>query len=205
MKSRNWVRLFLSTLIIGGIATSIVGIILRWNEYGQLFLSFNLAEIVAVFFWHIGVGFIFSIISQMGFFAYLTVHRFGLGIFRTVSLWNAVQMVLIIFVFFDLIYFRYQFFAKQNESIVPYFLVALAFVLFGLFIAYFKQKQTNKSAFVPALFFMVVITVIEWTPALRINDKDWLYLMLIPILICNAYQLLILPKLLENPSNKQKS
>lgn len=205
VKSRNWVRFFLSTLIVGGVATSIVGFILRWSEYEKLFLSFNIVEIVAVLFWLIGVGFIFSIISQMGFFAYLTVHRFGLGIFRSVSLWNSVQILLIIFVLFDLVYFRYQFFAQTGDSIVPYILVAVVILLFSAVIAYFKQKQTNKDAFVPALFFMVVVSVIEWMPALRVNDRDWLYLMLFPILICNAYQLLILPKMTNDSPKAKKS
>ncbi len=41
---------------------------------------------------------------------------------------------------------------------------------------------------------MVVITALEWVPALRVNNEDWLYLMLIPLMGCNAFQLLMLPK-----------
>ncbi|MDQ0163998.1 KinB-signaling pathway activation protein [Bacillus alveayuensis] len=202
MNSRNWVRLFLSTLLVGGIVTGIVGFLLRWDEYKILFMNFDISEILAVLFWLIGVGFIFSIISQMGFFAYLTVHRFGLGVFRTASLWNAVQLVLIAFVLFDLVYFRYQIFAEEGETIIPYFMVALGIFLFGLVIAFLKKKQTNKEAFIPALFFMVVVSVVEWMPAIQVNEKDWLYLMIIPILVCNAYQLLILPKLTSNTNKK---
>ncbi|MCY9150095.1 KinB-signaling pathway activation protein, partial [Bacillus haynesii] len=29
---------------------------------------------------------------------------------------------------------------------------------------------------------------------LRVNEEDWLYLMLLPLLACNAFQLLMLPK-----------
>lgn len=193
MNSRKWVRLFLSTLLIGGIATAAVGIVFNWEEFGRLLLRLEMVEFMAVLLWHIGVGFIFSVISQAGFFAYLTVHRFGLGIFR--SLWNAVQVVLIMFVLFDLVYFRYMAFADKGDSIIPYLLTALFILVVGLVVAYVKSAQTNKGAFVPALFFMVVVTVIEWFPVLRINDRDWLYLMLIPLLVCNAYQLLILHKL----------
>ncbi|MGG1557821.1 KinB-signaling pathway activation protein [Geobacillus thermoleovorans] len=193
MNSRKWVRLFLSTLLIGGIATVAVGIVFNWEEFGRLLLRLEMVEFMAVLLWHIGVGFIFSVISQAGFFAYLTVHRFGLGIFR--SLWNAVQVVLIMFVLFDLVYFRYMAFADKGDSIIPYLLTALFILVVGLVVAYVKSAQTNKGAFVPALFFMVVVTVIEWFPVLRINDRDWLYLMLIPLLVCNAYQLLILHKL----------
>ncbi|MEC5189534.1 KinB signaling pathway activation protein [Geobacillus thermodenitrificans] len=193
VNSRKWVRLFFTTLLVGGITTAAVGMVLNWKEFGQLLLSVEIVEFMAVLLWHIGVGFIFSVISQAGFFAYLTVHRFGLGMFR--SLWNAVQLVLIMFVLFDLVYFRYTAFAANGESIIPYILIALFVLVVGLAVAYAKSAQTNKGAFVPALFFMVVVTIVEWFPVLRINDQDWLYLMLIPLLVCNAYQLLILHKL----------
>ncbi|PGT81219.1 MULTISPECIES: KinB-signaling pathway activation protein [Bacillaceae] len=197
MKSRNWVRLFLSTLLVGGVATSIIGFLLKWEEYKELFITFDVLEILSVLFWLFGVGLIFSVISQMGFFAYLTIHRFGLGIFRSTSLWNIAQLFLIIFVLFDLVYFRYQLFSKENEALTSYILIAGYVFIVGLIVAFMKRKDTNKEAFVPALFFMIVVTVIEWFPALRVNEEDWLLLMLIPIQICNAYQLLMLPKFLQ--------
>ncbi|AGT30588.2 KinB-signaling pathway activation protein [Geobacillus genomosp. 3] len=193
MNSRKWVRLFLTTLLIGGVTAAAVGMVLNWKQFGHLLLRLEIVELMAVLLWHIGVGFIFSVISQAGFFAYLTVHRFGLGIFR--SLWSAVQLVLILFVLFDLVYFRYMAFAAAGESIIPYILIALFVLAVGLAAAYAKSVQTNKGAFIPSLFFMVVVTVVEWFPVLRINDQDWLYLMLITLLVCNSYQLLILHKL----------
>ncbi|MCM3413338.1 KinB-signaling pathway activation protein [Metabacillus litoralis] len=197
MKSRNWVRLFLSTLLVGGVATSVIGFLLKWEEYKELFITFDVLEILSVLFWLFGVGLIFSVISQMGFFAYLTIHRFGLGIFRSTSLWNIAQLILVIFVLFDLVYFRYQLFSKENEALTSYILIAGYVFIVGLLVAFMKRKDTNKEAFVPALFFMIVVTVIEWFPALRVNEEDWLLLMLIPIQICNAYQLLMLPKFLQ--------
>jgi len=198
VNSRNWVRLFLSTLLVGGITTGIIGFLLKWSEYKDLFLRFDVVEILSVLFWLFGVGLIFSVISQMGFFAYLTVHRFGLGIFRSVSLWNFAQIILIIFVLFDLVYFRYQLFSNESESYTPYLLLAIYVLVVGMIVAFFKKRDTNKEAFVPALFFMIVVTVIEWFPALRVNQEDWLLLMLIPLQICNAYQLLVLPKFIQS-------
>ena len=49
---------------------------------------------------------------------------------------------------------------------------------------------------------MVVVTILEWVPALRINDTDWLYLMVIPLLLCNAYQLLVLHRLIGKQVNQ---
>ncbi|MGM7684006.1 KinB-signaling pathway activation protein [Cytobacillus sp. Hm23] len=195
MNSRNWVRLFMSTLAVGGISAGIIGFIVKWSEYKELFSSFEFMDIVLAFIWFVGVGLIFSVISQMGFFAYLTIHRFGLGIFRSVKLWNAVQIVLIIFVLFDLIYFRYKLFADEGDSIFSYIVVALIIAVVGIVVALLKKQQTNKQAFVPAMFFMIVVTIIELIPAVQANDDSWLYLMLFPLLLCNMYQLLILPKL----------
>ncbi|MDE3840638.1 KinB-signaling pathway activation protein [Bacillus methanolicus] len=201
MTSRNWVRLFLTTLIIGGLTAGIVGFIVRWNEFRPLFIDFNIKEILSILIWLIGVGLIFSLISQMGFFAYLTVHRFGLGIFR--SLWKPVQLVILLFVLYDLVYFRFEAFAKKGESILPYVGLAFFILAVGLIVAVLKVKQTNKEAFIPALFFMVVITVIEWVPVLRVNEESWLYLMLYPLIACNAYQILILHKLNEKSEHQK--
>lgn len=195
VKSRNWVRLFLSTLAVGGVTTGLIGFALKWDEYKPLFIHFDFLEILAVLVWLIGVGFIFSLISQAGFFAYLTVHRFGMSLFR--SAWNTAQIILIIFVLFDIVYFRYQFFAHKSDSILSYLVLSLFIVIVSFVIAYIKMKQTNKRAFIPALFFMNVITIAEWFPAIRTNEESWLYIMLIPLLACNAYQLLILPKIIE--------
>ena len=195
MTSRNWVKLFINTCLIGGLTTAIVGLIVRWNEFQPIFADIKVVEILSVLVWLIVMGFLFSVISQMGFFAYLTVHRFGLGIFKSVSLWNGVQAVLTIFVLFDLVYLRYQSFAKSGDSILPYIGVAAFLLAVSLLVAWIKAKETNKEAFIPALFFMIVVTVIEWVPVLRVNEHSWFYLMLFALLVCNAYQILILHKL----------
>ena len=200
MNSRKWVRLFFTTLFLGGISTVIIGFVLEWDKYAKFFQNFDGKEILAVSFWLMGVGFIFSVISQIGFFAYLTIHRFGLGMFRSSSLWNIVQLFFIAFVLFDFVYLRSVLIANGEVSLGNNILVAGVLFMFGAIVAYIKSKETNKKAFVPALFFMVVVTILEWVPALRINDTDWLYLMVIPLLLCNAYQLLILHRLIGKTS-----
>lgn len=193
MNSRNWVYLFTTTLIIGGVSTIFIGFGVEWNKYSSFFAAFDIVEILSIAIWLLGVGFIFSLISQAGYFAYLTVHRFGLGMFK--SLWGPVQILFTAFVLFDLVYLRYTTFAEQGDSLVPYMIPALLILIYGLIVAYFKMKQTNRLAFIPALFFMVSITIIEWVPALRANERDWMLLMIFPILICNTWQLFILHKL----------
>ncbi|MED0968359.1 KinB signaling pathway activation protein KbaA [Bacillus paramycoides] len=200
MNSRKWVRLFLTTLFLGGISTVFIGFVLEWDKYAKFFQNFDGKEILAISFWLMGIGFIFSVISQMGFFAYLTIHRFGLGMFRSSSLWNTVQLFFIAFVLFDFVYLRSVLIANGEVSLGNNILVAGMLFVFGAIVAYVKSKETNKKAFVPALFFMVVVTILEWVPALRINDTDWLYLMVIPLLLCNAYQLLVLHRLIGQTS-----
>ncbi|WP_242237657.1 KinB signaling pathway activation protein KbaA [Bacillus cereus group sp. BfR-BA-01316] len=200
MNSRKWVRLFFTTLFLGGISTVFIGFVLEWDKYAKFFQNFDGKEILAISFWLMGVGFIFSVISQMGFFAYLTIHRFGLGMFRSSSLWNTVQLFFIAFVLFDFVYLRSVLIANGEVSLGNNILVAGMLSVFGAIVAYIKSKETNKKAFVPALFFMVVVTILEWVPALRINDTDWLYLMVIPLLLCNAYQLLVLHRLIGQKS-----
>ena len=205
MTSRNWVRLFMTTLVIGGLTTAIVGFIVRWSEFQSYFTDFRIKDILLTLIWLIVMGFLFSVISQMGFFAYLTVHRFGLGIFKSVSLWNAVQVVLIVFALFDLVYLRYTTFAKSGDSILPYVGLALILLVVSLGAAWMKLKQTNKAAFIPALFFMIVVTIVEWVPVLRVNNRSWVYLMLFALMACNAYQLLILHKLnTQSEQERQK-
>ena len=195
MTSRNLVRLFMSTLLVGGVTTAIVGFIIRWDEFQPYFINFKIIDILSTLIWLIAMGFLFSLISQMGFFSYLTIHRFGLGIFKSASLWNSVQVVLVLFGLFDLVYLRYENFAKPGDSILPYFGPALLLLAVALVVAWYKVKQTNRGAFIPALFFMIVATLVEWVPVLRENEKNWFYLMMISLLVCNAYQILILHKL----------
>ncbi|OZM55952.1 KinB-signaling pathway activation protein [Lottiidibacillus patelloidae] len=192
MKIKNWIYLFYTTLLLGGMVGVFTGVIIEREQYIN-FLREGLAlDILFSVFWLFGISLIFSLISQMGFFAYLTVHRFGLGMFG--ALWNPVQWLLIAVVYFDLIWLRYINFA-EGEGILPYILTASFLLVVGLVVAYVKSKATNKGAFVPTLFFIVVVTTLEWFPVLRINDAKYLWLMLLPLLACNIWQVLILHRL----------
>src|SRR5699024_925952 len=65
-------------------------------------------------------------------------------------------------------------------------------VIFGAIVAYIKYKQTNFTAIIPALFLMIVMTVLEWTPVLRGGDFQYMLLVLPTLLSANAYQLITL-------------
>ncbi|WP_059105476.1 KinB-signaling pathway activation protein [Shouchella shacheensis] len=191
MNSRKVVFLFWTSLLIGSVSGAIVGFAVDYDVYiGDDFANFILGII-----WLLGLSAAFSLVAQMGFFAYLFVHRFGLGLAKTHTLWNRIQLVIIAFVFFDLVYFRYLAFGGGENSFFGYLLTPTLLLLYSLIIAYFKAKDTNRGAFVPALFFMFVITTIEWVPALTVNDQKWLWIYLAPLLSANTWQLLVLHRL----------
>ncbi len=152
--------------MIGSISGTIIGFILDYSIY----LEGGFWNLIVGITWLLGISAAFSLISQMGFFAYLTVHRFGLGLFKSHRLWSWVQIAIILFVVFDLIYFRYIAFATEEQSIFNFMIMPLLLVAYGLLIAFLKAKDTKREAFIPALFFIVVVTTIEWVPALTVND-----------------------------------
>ncbi|UOQ91557.1 KinB-signaling pathway activation protein [Halobacillus shinanisalinarum] len=196
MTSRKWVRMFLTTLLIGGVLTLLTSFILKSESYARVFQPFQLFELIGVLLFFLGFGLIFSVISQMGFFAYLTVNQFGLGVFR--RMWPLIQLFLVAFTLFDLVYFRYR--AADEATVWPFLWTALGLLVISLVVAKVKAKETNSKAFVPALFFMVVVTTVEWVPALRAGGSAYVWLMIIPLTACNAYQLLLLHRI--TASNK---
>jgi KinB signaling pathway activation protein len=196
VKIKSWLFLFFTTIIIGVLSAIVVGLFLKLPEGGS-FLDFLLYILGLV-----GFGALFSVFSQMGFFAYLTVHRFGLGIFKSHGLWNGVQLLLVAVVLFDLFYLRYSSFHKEGESIINYIAIPLLLLAYGLVIAFLKVKQTNNVAFIPTLFFITVVTVLEWVPVLKENNSLSLWMAFVPLILCNTYQILMLHRLLQ--SNQKK-
>ncbi|HLR63213.1 MAG TPA: KinB-signaling pathway activation protein [Lentibacillus sp.] len=204
MNSRKWTGLFLKTLMIGGVAGLITSFFVKPAYYTNNIDPFNAFELFGVILFFLGLGFVFSVISQTGFFAYLFINRFGLSLFRT--FWPTVQVLLIAFVVFDLVYFPYNA-SGGDVSIFWFILMAAAFLGYGWIISEIKARETNRRAFIPALFLMVVITSVEWVPGLRTSGTDYAWLMIIPLLACNTYQLLILHRLTgsEKSGNKSKA
>ncbi|WP_416148262.1 KinB-signaling pathway activation protein [Salipaludibacillus sp. HK11] len=199
MNSRKVVFLFYSTFLIGTTAGFIIGMTLDWQTHMNDLSNLSFGGVAMV----IITSAIWTVIAQMGFFAYLTIHRFGLGIFKSVKLWNKVQVVLIAFALFDLMFFRHFFFASEGESMLGYAIFPLLLLGYGLIVAAIKSKDTNRSAFIPTVFFIVVVTLIEWIPALRENDYTFLLTAIVPLLVANTWQILVLHHLHRQPNGKQ--
>ncbi len=195
MTLKKWLYLFFTTLAVGGVAAVITGLFMQ----GDVMLSSGVGNFFAGLIANLWIGLMYSAISQMGLFAYLTVNMFALGIFRKKETWQLVQIGLIMFTFFYMVYLRYLVFGEEGNWL-PFLGWPAILLIIALIVAYFKMKATNATAFIPATFFIFVVTIIEWVPALRENNINSMIFMLVPLLACNTWQLMQLHKLTGTPS-----
>lgn len=197
MTIRNWVKFFFNALLIGGIVTAVMGLIVRWEFFSQYLADGEIWQFIMALLWMVFLGFTMSVVAQMGFFAYLTIHQFGVNMFKTLTLWNWVQLLIITVVLFDLIFFRFRLTSDDTGRTLLYLALLASLVGVSAITAYFKAKWTKKHTLISALFFMIVVTTLEWLPALMVrsgNIDEWVTILLFPLLAVNAYQLLLLPK-----------
>lgn len=142
-------------------------------------------------------GATFSVLSQMGFFSYLIVRYIAIGFIKNQRIWEWMQLILIAVAFFDLTYLSHHAFAKAGESWVHFLgLPSLLFVI-ALAVSYWKMKLTKPSGFIPTLFFMFVVTILEAVPALKLNSPPSYFFMLTPLIVCNAWQILQLHRIIR--------
>lgn len=164
-----------------------LGISVGWYEW--IFMLFG-ASMIAV-------------LSEMGFFAYLIVRFVGLSLFRGKLLyWNILQVVAIVIALFDIVYLRYTSAVNSGGGWVQYIVLPVIVLLVSFLVAHLKVKETNRSARIPTLFFMCVVTILEAVPAFNLNEATYTIIMIVPLLACNAWQIMILHRLVptENSS-----
>ncbi|HEU4965592.1 MAG TPA: KinB-signaling pathway activation protein [Bacilli bacterium] len=156
---------------------------------------------ISVVFGLITGGFL-SATSMMGFWAYLTLN-FTMRNFVTFGMWLAIQVLLIVLVFFDMVYFRYLGFGGGEGSVWPYIGFAtwpLAVALVG---AFFKARVSGGRSFIPAVFFLYGFTVLEWFVALKSGAELQTNLIGLILIGCNLYLLFQYTRLLKQPSPKR--
>src|SRR5699024_11653407 len=108
------------------------------------------------------------------------INRFGLGLFK--AFWPFAQVVVILFVLFDLVYFPY----KADGNTIPLYLLilmSLGMLAVGIVVARIKMNETNVTAFILTLFLMVVMKAIEWVRGLQTEGIDCALLMIMAILL----------------------
>jgi KinB signaling pathway activation protein len=193
---RKWFYLFWTTLVVGAVAALAIGFILQASDQKLSMLTgkeigFNVVTML------LG-GAMISVLSQMGFFAYLIVRFMTMGIIRSKWIQNAIQLICVVIAFIDLIYLRN---VDTEESWISYTVLPVILIVVAFLTAWWKVKLTNRNGFIPTLFFMTAVTAVEAVPALRINSGASTLFMMVPLLACNAWQILILSKVLN--TNKE--
>lgn len=192
MTIRKWFYLFWTTLLIGAFSALLTGLILQANDQefswlGGSALGFNIVNML------LG-GATISVLSQMGFFAYLIIRFIAMGIIRSKWVWDTLQIILVIISIIDLVILRQT---DQSAQWTAYIALPLLMLILALAVAALKVKITNRNGFIPTLFFMTAVTAIEAVPALRLDSAASTLFMMIPLLACNAWQILILSKVLN--------
>lgn len=186
------------SLLIGGAVTAVASLVIRWDFFKPYLVNGEFGEFIAAFAWMILLGFTMSVIAQAGYFGYLTLHQVGVNIFRTLTLWNWVQVLLIIVVLVDLVIFRFAPGAETAKDWLFYIGLLVVLVFGAIATAIQKVKMTGKKhVLISSIFFMIVITSLEWIIALmgrQDNINTYVALLLFPLIAVNAYQLLMLPK-----------
>lgn len=197
MNARRVAYLMGTTFLWGGLSGLIVGFLLSFQD--PALKTWNVGDWIFGFIGWLGGGLIFSALSLLGFFAFSLIHQFGLGFLRRPFLWNGVLLILVALTFYDMVEIRYANFATEGESYFSYMIMPALFFIWAFIIAFIKMKDTNKLAFIPALFFMFSFTIIELFPALRQNNMKSLLDMAIPLVVVNSWQILTFHRIIANP------
>lgn len=194
MNLKKWSYLFWTTTCIGGAISLVIGLALQvfqgemGNFRGPVDILLNVLQLFLS-------GCMISVYSQMGFFAYLTLNYIAIGLFK--KGWPYVQVLLTVIALLDLMFLR-MLLGNRPEGVrggsYEDIMLGIVVLVLAVVVSYLKVKATNATALIPTLFFMIAITTVETLSALNIgNMATWF--VYIPLVICNAYQILMLHRL----------
>ncbi|KAA8787667.1 KinB signaling pathway activation protein [Paenibacillus sp. 4624] len=192
MNLRRWFFLFWTALLIGAAGALGTGLIMMLVNGEK---TNGIADFMLYLLILFGSGVMISVYSQMGFFAYLILNYMGKGVFPRRG-WQIVQIVLTVLALLDIMFLRL--FVGGGRERISDIVLGLIILATAIVTAYVKVKQTHISALVPTLFFMIAVTAVETIGVLRIDVNAATIFIVIPLLLCNAYQMLILHKLVDS-------
>ncbi len=190
-------------MAVGALTTTVTGAIMQWTDPSFGFLGFKVAGFNAAMMALVGT--MIGAFSQMGFFAYLILNYIALSIFRKKYLWNAFQAYTTVFCIIGLGYMLFN--KREILSSYLFIIVPAVLVLGTLAVCFFKVKQTNPSAFIPTAFLMFTVTFIEAWPAMSDGNANTpgIIFMFVPLFVCNAYQIMMLHRVLKNKTTESAS
>ncbi|WP_145153628.1 KinB-signaling pathway activation protein [Paenibacillus xylanexedens] len=199
MNLRKWFFLFWTALLIGAAGALGTGLIMMLvNGEKTNGLNDFLLYLLILF----GSGIMISVYSQMGFFAYLILNYMGKGVFPKRG-WQIVQIVLTVLALLDVMFLRL--FVGGDRERISDIVLGIIILAAAIVTAYVKVKLTHISALVPTLFFMIAVTIVETIGVLRIDVNAATIFIVVPLLLCNAYQMLILHRLVDVSTNQSVS
>ncbi|AOZ93394.1 KinB-signaling pathway activation protein [Paenibacillus crassostreae] len=192
MTLRKWFKLFWQALLVGAVVSVATGIVLSFEDGGISFNGFS--DYVVYFVILFGYGVLASVYSQLGFFAYLILNYMGNGVFSKKG-WQYIQMVLTVLALLELMFFRTFVGGQAGQS--SDLILSIVILVVAIITALYKARMTNISAWIPTLFFMIGVTIIEIVGGLKINVDNATAFIVIPLLACNAFQILILHRVVQ--------
>ncbi|MEK4513672.1 KinB-signaling pathway activation protein [Paenibacillus sp. FSL H8-0122] len=192
MSLRKWFYLFWTTLLIGAGGAVIAGLALQIVNGGIEFKG--TADLLLYSLILLGYGVLVSVYAQLGFFAYLILNYTGIGVFPRKA-WRYIQLVLAVLALFELMFLRT--FVSGDQSARTDLTLGVAILFTALIVSWLKMRSTNVSAWVPTFFFMTAITIVEIIGVLRIGVDSATIFILVPLIACNAFQILMLHRVLK--------
>ena len=192
MTLKKWFKLFWQASLIGAIASLVTGIIFQVSGLDIEFkgaLDFILYLVILL-----GYGMLVSVYSQLGFFAYLITNYMANGVLSR-RVWEYVQLVLAAIALLEVMFFRT--FVSAHENVWSDIWLGIGLLITAIIVAYFKVRMTNPRAWIPTIFFMITVTVVEMIGGLQIGVDNATLFILIPLVVCNAYQILVLHRITQ--------
>ncbi|MBU6145812.1 MAG: KinB-signaling pathway activation protein [Paenibacillaceae bacterium] len=196
MNLRRWFFLFGTTILLGMLVACVVGLTITAIDplesarvswlHG---ISYNVLGTVLV-------GATLGAFSHMVFFAYLIVQMIGQAMLR--KNWQYVQVAMTVLACMYTITFA------SPQSIVEGLRAAvlpLLLIVCSVPIIYWKVRMTHARAIIPSLFLLIAVTLLEAVPALRQHNVYAIAMMAAPLFVCNAWQLLLLHRLVTPKPN----
>lgn len=175
--------MFFRAFLIGGAVGLVGSFIASWRLVLEYISPFDAFELLGLFLVFLGYALTFAAVSLAGFLAYIFIQNFGEGMLR--AFWPTVQVGLIAFALFDIVYF-----SNKGIDLKYRILIMLIVLLSAIIVSYVKVQQTNRRAIIPAHFFMVVVTGLELTLVLRTDELTIIFPMMLTLIVTNAYQLI---------------
>lgn len=201
MTSKYLVKFYFVTLMIGAVITTAISLVTEYETVTKYLFQGQFGDFFAGFIFLVGYGLLIATVSQVVFYIYLFIHPLGMGIFR--KAWPYVQILLIMYAVFDLFYLRFRQVGIDHGSTWSFVWIPIIIVAAGVGFAYYKNKITESNVFIASAFFMIFMTSLTLLPFISVEETNWIYRSVFTVILTNAYQLIRLPKYIED-SQKEK-